>query len=614
MLSIIMLHKTSAHSQSMECGSRCRECMSNQIHVHLLQPIDNPLQLVLITAGHGLTMTLFSSPPVCHSAGAPFFNKTLWKAVKNLRKHIAAGCISDEPGVTLYHALGRALDGCTRWHCFRGTNNVENYHLPLRRLLSSYGLSPQLAHSILLAYNYRHNLRMAIKHRGLSPEFGGLYSQHILEDLQELTAGWFAAPLFQGWQSTNGFVDTGERTGLVASIDLSKPKLNANSELLCTAVAVGTPAAPPRGGMLGAGGRATAPVLPALATDGARQYARMQGLGGAAVLPFTAVITKAERDKVEREWPNFLLTQVERHARQAHTEAQSLDFVAWASQWNADVASLEAACKCGQLELEGGQMPIMRKHAVHLRDYWAILQSKDNIKSTMASHRSAQGRLRQLLRAAEVIGPAVQTPAVAATDTGQASPPPAAAAAAATAAATAAAAATVAHVSGGSVHIPAAILDVALAVSLPTLPAAAAATSSPAVHVPPLQQSARAVRLQIISTGTGGGATLAPRPSALDRSDAGMPYAHEQPFARKRRPAVCQTCGHLSMIGHYGILHNPVRTRKFAAGARECPEPLAEHDKRQKSKSARTPYARLCECQHCVEAIASHSAIKKQKT
>jgi hypothetical protein len=79
-------------------------------------------------------------------------------------------------------------------------------------------MSPQLAHSILLTFNYRHNLRMSVKHCGLSPELGGFYSQHRLEDLQELTAGWFDMPLFQGWLSTRGFVDTGERSGLVASV------------------------------------------------------------------------------------------------------------------------------------------------------------------------------------------------------------------------------------------------------------------------------------------------------------------------------------------------------------------------------------------------------------
>lgn len=81
-------------------------------------------------------------------------------------------------------------------------------------------MSPRLAHAILVMFNYRRNIRMAVQHAGLSRTFSGFYSQYHIEAVQELTAGWFVAPLFQGWLSTRGFKDTGERTGLAASVTL----------------------------------------------------------------------------------------------------------------------------------------------------------------------------------------------------------------------------------------------------------------------------------------------------------------------------------------------------------------------------------------------------------
>jgi hypothetical protein len=84
--------------------------------------------------------------------------------------------------------------------------------------------------------------------------------------------------------------------------------LQANATLLCTAVDIECeqPAQP-----LVAGVPPPPPVLSKqLATAAVKGYARMQGLSGSAVLPFAAVITKAEKDKVEREWSAFLETRV----------------------------------------------------------------------------------------------------------------------------------------------------------------------------------------------------------------------------------------------------------------------------------------------------------------
>lgn len=47
------------------------------------------------------------------------------KAVKLLREHIAAGCLSDPDGVALYYAIGKTREGLSDYRCVRGTNATE---------------------------------------------------------------------------------------------------------------------------------------------------------------------------------------------------------------------------------------------------------------------------------------------------------------------------------------------------------------------------------------------------------------------------------------------------------------------------------------------------------
>jgi hypothetical protein len=111
--------------------------------------------------------------------GEPLFRAETRKNVKNLRKHIEKGCLSDIKGVPLYYIVGKdCVSGLPayRYRCIRGTNSIEGYHRHLRKLLSTFIGSPRLVHSILLEFNYRWNIRMAIKNRGLSEDVGGFLS------------------------------------------------------------------------------------------------------------------------------------------------------------------------------------------------------------------------------------------------------------------------------------------------------------------------------------------------------------------------------------------------------------------------------------------------------
>ncbi|CAN0586532.1 unnamed protein product, partial [Laminaria digitata] len=75
-------------------------------------------------------------------------------------------------------------------------------HRYLRRLLSLYCACPALAHSILLEFNYRWNIRMAVKHRGLPKELGGFNDQFEIEIIQRDTASWYPEnPMFSDWVS-----------------------------------------------------------------------------------------------------------------------------------------------------------------------------------------------------------------------------------------------------------------------------------------------------------------------------------------------------------------------------------------------------------------------------
>lgn len=47
----------------------------------------------------------------------------------------------------------------------------------------------------------------------------GFYYQWILDDIQEITAGWYTEPLYPGCDSPKNYLDTGELTGLVTARD-----------------------------------------------------------------------------------------------------------------------------------------------------------------------------------------------------------------------------------------------------------------------------------------------------------------------------------------------------------------------------------------------------------
>lgn len=91
--------------------------------------------------------------------GKPLFDSTAREKQKGVLRDVLDGYLSDPPGIELYHAVGKDMDGLTIYRCLRGTNSVEGgVHQNIIRMFQSFNASPQLAVGLLSEYVLRHNL------------------------------------------------------------------------------------------------------------------------------------------------------------------------------------------------------------------------------------------------------------------------------------------------------------------------------------------------------------------------------------------------------------------------------------------------------------------------
>ena len=67
----------------------------------------------------------------------------------------------------------------------------------------------------------------------MDPESQGWYAQWLLDDLQELTDGWFTTPLYPGWDSTKNYLDTGELTDLLTARSSSDARVEGDIFSAC---------------------------------------------------------------------------------------------------------------------------------------------------------------------------------------------------------------------------------------------------------------------------------------------------------------------------------------------------------------------------------------------
>eukprot|EP00903_Cladosiphon_okamuranus_P009546 g9090.t2 len=333
--------------------------------------------------------------------GKLFLTDRLKKGIDNLLPHLELGCVSDpDPrDVQLYFWEGRTPDGLDVFRCGRGTSNVENYHIPIRDLLAGYGSSPRMAHTVMLPFNYRRNQRMAAKHRGLDGELSGWYAHWLLDDVQEVTAGWFSSPLYPGWDSTSLYLDTGELTGLVTARTPSGAV--AELEALSLSQACGGGGGGGGWGELvgedesGEGGRKQVWGTEDGLTPSARYFARMQG-GRPGERPATPIQTSAEKNKFNREALLYLIPRARLQERQ-HQQVQVIDWPGFARSWNEDVAELERHMLMGLHEQVAGDDVINRKSPYHLQLFWTQSRKDVNAQRTMAPHASVLRAVRAKL-------------------------------------------------------------------------------------------------------------------------------------------------------------------------------------------------------------------------
>lgn len=300
----------------------------------------------------------------------PFFRSNTRKVVNNIREHIQKGCLSDVTGVPLYVAIGKdEKTGMTKYRCIRGTNGTEGYHKHIRELLSRNCGSPKLVHQELMEFNYRWNVKMAIKNRGLSEIVGGFFHQYLLEEINTMTSAWSTNLPYPAWLSIDDFEDTGERTGFQVSNFPGQASTHSIEDINLTELSeeISTSVLDPI-------------LLPSL-TPSAKYFARLQQFK----IPALPVRTADEKSKFYNEWAKYLCNKT---GNQRSNSA--MDFDQWALDWNNEVERMEAG-------LVGGLL--FRKTAGHLSAFYRRWKEKINSNNTLRSHVKTNLVLRRDLRA-----------------------------------------------------------------------------------------------------------------------------------------------------------------------------------------------------------------------
>ncbi|KAJ3412203.1 hypothetical protein HDV05_001113 [Chytridiales sp. JEL 0842] len=255
--------------------------------------------------------------------------------VESLRVHIKKNCLSDVPNVAMYFTDGETADGIPKYRCIRGTNIIEGYHRHLRKIFHHHAGSPKLLHHLLLEFNYRWNLKMALKYRSLPLDIGGFYDQHLIEKVNNLVDGLLDNKPYMAWEGALDFQDTTEVFGM-----------------------------PPN--------HSTEPSSPSAThiTKSARDLAALLSQE-----PCAPIKTEAEKQKFASEVIAY-----------AGNQTGKVDFNTWACRWNDSV--LDGSCGNG----------IYRKTAGHMREYYKAYTEKAHINNTMAAAREESNRLADELR------------------------------------------------------------------------------------------------------------------------------------------------------------------------------------------------------------------------
>jgi hypothetical protein len=90
-------------------------------------------------------------------------------------------------------------------------------------------------------------------------------------------------------------------------------------------------------------------------------------------------------------------------------------------------------------------------------------------------------------------------------------------------------------------------------------------------------------------------------------------------IAPRRTANVCQTCGHLCQLGHYGTLHAAAwgaRCPSAGTGTRTCPVSEADRRVPEHPLRAQKRFKTCCSCDKCADALlqqSSSGSVRKHK-
>ncbi|KAJ3029502.1 UNVERIFIED_CONTAM: UAA transporter [Siphonaria sp. JEL0065] len=279
----------------------------------------------------------------------PLFRTKTRHEVKKLQQHIINGCLSDVPDFPLYFLEGRTSQGLPKYRCARGTNSNEGYHRHMRKLLHHYASSPKLLHLLLLEFNFRWNIRMAVKNRGLPDEYGGFYSHYVLEEINRNSSGFVVHSPYSAWKSPMDYEDTLERFGLRRSAFADEDSLLFNSV-----------------------------AEDAEFKNGTKSQQDFANLIGFKKIGMGNVSNKAEKEKFESDLVRWMAEPKVRN---------EINFDGWAFEWSTFVDSMEN----GTVPLIHG---LRRKTSKHLKDCYNKRVEKANTGNTLAPARAAIALLR----------------------------------------------------------------------------------------------------------------------------------------------------------------------------------------------------------------------------
>lgn len=212
---------------------------------------------------------------------------------------------------------------------------------------------------------------MMVKNRGLPESLGGHYNQYLVELIQRATTDWDpSCPVFPQWPAAMDSVDTGERCGLARSLwggESDGEVWNGPDDAALRAD-------------LGKGDDVNGRTPLSHLTLSSKLYANMMG----EKMPETRVHTWQERRKFRDELPQNYWQQGDLMGRLQ--QYQRVNFDSWAGKWNSFCDKIhKGAVKW---------VPIYRKTAKQLEEYYADHKRKANIDLTLFPIRKTADTLR----------------------------------------------------------------------------------------------------------------------------------------------------------------------------------------------------------------------------